>query len=238
VRRGGLFRAAGCWWVRLVILAAGGLALAGCLGGLWRDSPAAPKRGPASAAERAAWAQPISTQGVPNLHKVTDDLYRGGQPEVGGFQELAAMGIKTVVNLRTTGTDRGETAGAGLAYERIWFRTWHPEDEDVIRFVRIVTDPSRTPVFVHCKRGADRTGMMCAVYRIVVCGWIKDEAIREMTEGGFGFDRGWQNLVRYVRELDVERIRREAGLVGRSEGLEGRIRQTDNRAAGEAQDNE
>ena len=207
MRQGGLFRAAGCWWIRLVILTAGGLALAGCLGGLRHDSPHRVDGLPPSAAERAAWAQPISTQGVPNLHKVTADLYRGGQPEVEGFRELAAMGIKTVVNLRTTGTDRGETASAGLAYERIWFRTWHPEDEDVIRFVRIVTDPSRTPVFVHCKRGADRTGMMCAVYRTVVCGWSKDEAIREMTEGGFGFDDRWRNLVGYVQDLDVPKIK-------------------------------
>lgn len=223
MRQAGLFRATGCRWIRLVILTAGGLALAGCLGGLRHDSPHRVDGLPPSAAERAAWAQPISTTGVPNLCKVDADLYRGGQPKAEGFGELAAMGIKTVVNLRTTGTDRGEIASAGLAYERIWFRTWHPEDEDAVRFLRIVTDPDRTPVFVHCRRGADRTGMMCAVYRVVVCGRSKEEAIREMTEGGFGFDRRWQNLVRYVRELDVERIRRETGLVGRAEGLEGRL---------------
>ena len=69
-------------------------------------------------------------------------------------------------------------------------------------------------MFVHCQHGADRTGTATAVYRIVVEGWTKDEAIREMTQGGYGFHPLWANLIRYVRELDVDRLRREAGLIG------------------------
>jgi len=82
----------------------------------------------------------------------------------------------------------------------------------VVRFLRFVTDEKRQPVFVHCQHGADRTGMMTAIYRVVVEGWSKEDAVAEMTEGGFGFHSIWKDLVDYVREVDVERLRKEAGL--------------------------
>jgi protein tyrosine/serine phosphatase len=93
-------------------------------------------------------------------------------------------------------------------------KTWHAEDKEVVRFLRIVTDERRQPVFVHCQRGADRTGTMCAIYRIFAQGWTKEQAIAEMTKGGFGFYKGWQNLIDYIRELDVERIRERVGAKG------------------------
>jgi len=156
------------------------------------------------------WAQRLELPGVPNLHKVSDVLYRGAQPTAEGMQQLEKLGIKTVVSLRSFHSDRGEIEGTALAYEHIFMKTWHPEDEEVIRFLQIVTDPNRTPVFVHCQRGADRTGTMCAIYRVAVQGWSKNEAIGEMTKGGFGFYEGWQNLIKYILNLDIERIKHKA----------------------------
>jgi protein tyrosine/serine phosphatase len=89
-------------------------------------------------------------------------------------------------------------------------KTWHPADDQVIHFLQIVTDKNRTPVFVHCMRGADRTGTMCAIYRIAVQGWSRPEAIEEMTKGGFGFYEGWQNLVDYILNLDIDQIKAHA----------------------------
>ena len=161
----------------------------------------------------AEWAAPIEKPGLPNLHKVSDDLYRGAQPpDAEGFRQLKAMGIKTVVDLRAGHSDREALGDTGLACEYIPMYAWHAEDEDVVAFLKIVTDKSRTPVFVHCLYGADRTGMMCAAYRIVVCGWSKDDAIREMTEHDFGFHKTWHNLVQYIRNMDVEKMKRKAGL--------------------------
>jgi protein tyrosine/serine phosphatase len=99
-----------------------------------------------------------------------------------------------------------------LKSEVIPFLAWHPEDEDVVRFLQIVADPSKTPVFVHCRRGVDRTGTMVAIYRIAVQGWSRGEAIREMTEGGFGYDGKFPNLVKYIQKLDIDAIKRKAGL--------------------------
>ena len=158
------------------------------------------------------WAHRLKLSGLPNLHKVSDELYRGAQPSANGIRKLKKLGVKTVVNLRSFHSDRGEIGDTGLAYEHIYMKTWHPEDKEVVRFLQIVTDKARTPVFVHCKRGADRTGTMCAIYRVAVQGWSKDEAIEEMTKGGFGFYSGWQNLVNYIRKLDIDEIKRRTGL--------------------------
>ncbi len=116
------------------------------------------------------------------------------------------------MNLRESDTDGPLLAESALAYVHIPMTPWHVEEQDVVRFLQVVTDEANRPVFVHCRRGADRTGMSLAVYRVVVQGWSKDEAVAEMTQGGFHFYSGWQNLVRYVRDLDVPDLRRRAGL--------------------------
>ncbi len=158
------------------------------------------------------WAQRLEVRGVENLHKVSEELYRGAQPSGEGMQQLKELGIKTIVNLRSFHSDRGEIGDTGLSYEHIYMKTWHAEDEEVVRFLKIVTDGKRTPAFVHCQRGADRTGTMCAIYRVAVQGWSKDDAIKEMSKGGFGFYSGWKNLINYIRELDIEEIKSKAGL--------------------------
>ena len=160
----------------------------------------------------ASWAQRVRLDGVPNLHKVSAVLYRSAQPTATGMKNLRRMGIETIVNLRSFHSDRDEIAGTGLEYEHIYMKAWHPEREEAVRFLRILTDPGRTPVLVHCQHGADRTGAMCALYRVAVQGWTKEEAIREMTGGGFGFHTIWSNLPEWIEALDIEAIKKEAGL--------------------------
>jgi len=165
-------------------------------------------------ARNPKWAVPIERPGLPNFFKVSDDLYRGAQPTAEGFRELEKMGVKTDVNLRSFHSDSSLLEGTKLGYENINVKAWHAEDEDLVRFLKIVTDKKNTPVFVHCQYGADRTGMVVAVYRMAVQGWTKDEAIEEMTQGGFGFHKTWENLVTYLRKLDVDALKRAAGLGG------------------------
>ncbi len=157
------------------------------------------------------WAKPIELPGLPNLHKVSDDLYRGAQPTAEGVQQLKKLGVRTIVNLRLFDFDRDKIKGTGLAYQHIRFMTWYPQDKKVIRFLKIVTDPNSTPVFLHCQRGADRTGAMCAIYRVAVQRWPKAEAIDEMVNGGFAFNRRWMNLIDYIEKLNIEDIRRRVG---------------------------
>jgi protein tyrosine phosphatase (PTP) superfamily phosphohydrolase (DUF442 family) len=159
----------------------------------------------------AHWAIPMQMEGVPNLHKVSDTLYRSAQPSVEGMKNLKAMGIETVINLRSFHSDRDEIGDTGLAYEHIHMKAWYAEEEDAVKFLQIVTNPKRSPVLVHCQHGADRTGTMCALYRIVVQGWTKEEALKEMMKGGFGFHGIWGNLIQWINELDIEGIKKRAG---------------------------
>jgi protein tyrosine/serine phosphatase len=174
---------------------------------LWgaADTPAPPNR-------PAHWAAPIRLEGVPNLHKVSDTLFRSAQPSAEGMKSLKAMRIETIVNLRSFHSDRDKIKETGLAYEHIYMKAWHPEDEDAVRFLQIVTNSKGTPVLIHCQHGADRTGAMCAIYRVAVQGWNREEALREMTDGGFGFHGIWQDLVQWINSLDMEEIKKRAGI--------------------------
>ncbi|MCW8128958.1 MAG: tyrosine-protein phosphatase [Planctomycetota bacterium] len=208
---------------RLVLILVVGLALGAA--GLWYARAGDPKTAaptppvpappslPLHAKTEKDWAEKLERPGLGNLHKVSDRLYRGAQPTEEGMAELKKLGIKTVVNLRLTASDRDEIGGKDLAYDHIYFNPYHPEDEDMVRFLKLVTDKDRAPVFVHCRHGSDRTGTVCALYRIAVQGWAKEDAIREMTEHDLGFhDDFFQNLVAYLRKMDVAAIQKQAGI--------------------------
>ncbi len=155
------------------------------------------------------WASRVEMNGAANLHKLSDTLYRSAQPTAEGMKNLKALGIKTIVNLRSFHSDRDELKDLDLGYEHIYMKVWHPEREEVLRFLRIVTDPSRTPVLVHCQYGADRTGTMCAIYRIVIDKWSKEDAINEMREGGYGFHEVWTNLPKWIDDIDIQELQRD-----------------------------
>jgi protein tyrosine/serine phosphatase len=165
----------------------------------------------------ADWAAPIKEPGLSNFYEVTTNLYRGAQPTVQGMKELKAFGVKTILNLRSFHSDNDLVAHGDFKLARLHMKPWHAEDEDVVTFLKVVTDTNNLhlPVFVHCQRGADRTGMVCAIYRVVVCGWTKEAAIKEMKEGGFNFNPGWKNLVSYIEQVDVEALKKRAGITSK-----------------------
>ena len=146
------------------------------------------------------WAEPITLAGVPNLHKVTDNLYRSAQPTAEGMSNLAELGIKTVINLRDNHSDKDEIGELPLNARRIEIFAGNMKDEYVEEFLSIVNDTSAVPVLVHCLHGADRTGTMCAMYRILCQGWSPNDAINEMENGGYGYHSIWSNIPRFIRE--------------------------------------
>ena len=163
-------------------------------------------------ARPATWATKLDRPGLPNLYKINDRLYRGAQPEPEGIKELEKLGIKTIIGLRSAHSDKEILGNAKIAYESIPMQVWDMKEDDVVRFLQLATDKNRQPVFVHCQYGADRTGAMCAAYRVAVDGWTKQQAIDEMTQGGFEFHSYWTNLITFVNGLDVEKIKGKAGL--------------------------
>lgn len=184
-----------------------------CAAGLSASAQKAPVPSSRGALMGTNSAVRLELRGVPNLHRISGQLYRSAQPTSEGMRELQKLGIKTVVNLRAFHSDRDEVRPvAGLRREHIHFNTWHPEEEDIVKFLKLVANTNTAPVLVHCQHGADRTGAMIAIYRIVIGGWSKNDAIAEMTGTHFGFHAVWRNLVRFIRELDVASLQKKAEL--------------------------
>lgn len=157
------------------------------------------------AAERpVSWAVPMERAGLPNLHRVDAKLYRSAQPTAEGMTNLVALGVKTVVNLRDNHSDSDEIGGLPLAAKRIEIATWNPKVEQVKAFLAIMDDTNAVPVLVHCQHGADRTGTMCALYRILRQDWKVEDAITEMKDGGYGYHSIWFHLPRFIRKTAKE----------------------------------
>jgi protein tyrosine phosphatase (PTP) superfamily phosphohydrolase (DUF442 family) len=144
--------------------------------------------------------------GVANFAKVSDTLYRGAQPTAEGFKELKRMGIRTVVSLRTTSSDRSLLAGTGMKYRRLACEPYDPDEEDLVRFLSLVRNPENQPVFVHCRQGADRTGWAVAGYRVVEQSWKPGDAFGEMK--GFGHHEFFTAIRKHLLRIDPGRVRR------------------------------
>ncbi len=162
-------------------------------------------------------AQPIPVAaselpGVPGFLRVSGDLLRGAQPSAVGFRALKAIGVKTIVNLRHYHSDRWMLDTIGLDYEHIDIKSWSLYGGHVLRFLEIVTDKKRTPVFIHCNDGVGRTGVLCAMYRMVVCGWTRADALAEMRAAGQWEERWLDKMVSRMEEMDPVQLRRDLGL--------------------------
>jgi tyrosine-protein phosphatase SIW14 len=128
---------------------------------------------------------------LPNFHQVNDHVYRGGQPAAEAWPSLAKMGIKTVIDLRredehSTAEEARAVAAAGMIYVNIPMKgVVSPTHDQISKALALLDSPG--PVFVHCQRGADRTGTVIACYRIAHDGWQNQRALQEAKSYGMGF---------------------------------------------------
>ncbi len=128
-------------------------------------------------------------------------LLRSGQPRLRDLDEIRAThGLQTIVCAR--GGTRHPLRGRWFRQQRAWcarhnvhlehmpFSDGATPPADIFeRFLTIVADAARRPVLVHCEQGFHRTGILCAAYRIRFGGWTLDQALAELRERGFEFDR-------------------------------------------------
>jgi protein tyrosine/serine phosphatase len=138
---------------------------------------------------------------LPNFHEVNDQVYRGGQPSQAGLKRLAEMGVKTILDLREAGArSRREEQSAnalGMRYINVGMNGIEaPSSDQIERSLSTLEDHGAGPIFVHCKRGADRTGMVIACYRIRHDGWDNKKALAEAKQHGMRwFQLPMQNYV-------------------------------------------
>lgn len=139
---------------------------------------------------------------IDNFGRVNDNYFRGAQPQIGDYASLAAMGVKTVINLTSDDADPREEVMVtrnGMAYLQIPMSTRVPPTKDQIAtFLNVVNDPARQPVYVHCVGGKHRTGVMTAVFRMTHDGWTPDRAFGEMKQYRFGLDFLHPEFKRFV----------------------------------------
>jgi protein tyrosine/serine phosphatase len=147
---------------------------------------------------------------IENFGRINDGYYRGGQPQGSDYQDLAAMGIRTIIDLQEADGDPNEASlarAAGMTYYRIPMSTHRPPTSDQLAlFFKLVGDPAAQPVYVHCKGGRHRTGVMTAAYRMSFDGWKADRAFAEMKQYDFGPDFLHPEFKRYVYSYDVRRV--------------------------------
>lgn len=133
---------------------------------------------------------------LPNFGCVSTNIYRGAQPTEEGIKELARRGIKTIINLRSDDEnarlEESQAQASGIKFVNIPLGNWlGPKDSKIAEVMNLLNAPENQPVFVHCKRGADRTGTVIAVYRISHDQWAAKQAQTEAKSYSFGWWQFW-----------------------------------------------
>ena len=155
----------------------------------------------------SSWSQKADVEGLSNLYKVDEHLYRSEQPHSLEMKKLQGFGLKTILNLRNTRNDNREAKATNLNLNHVPINTWRISYDDLVRSMIIIRKAEK-PVLVHCLHGSDRTGAVVAVYRIVDGGWTKKEAIEELQQGGYGYHQKWfPNIIQLIASLDVEKFK-------------------------------
>lgn len=133
-------------------------------------------------------AEKREVKGIPNFGEVTPKLFRGAQPSHEGFDALAKMGVEIVVDARRgdrTNSEGKEVSRLGMKYVAIPWQCPFPHDDVFARFLKLLQENPDKKIFVHCRQGVDRTGMMIASYRMADEGWSAGDAMIEMRQFGF-----------------------------------------------------
>lgn len=152
---------------------------------------------------------PVQVEDARRCYKLSADLYRSGQPDDDGFATLERLGLQSVLNLREYHDDEDEAEDTKLKLYRIKLAAGKITRDDLMACL-LVIDKAPKPILIHCWHGSDRTGVVCAAYRIVMQDWTPEKAVAEFTEDRFGHHKSYyKNLSKLIKETDWETFKRD-----------------------------
>lgn len=154
------------------------------------------------------WAHPIKQEA--NLYRIDHKLYRSEQLTAADAADLERIGVKSVINLRFFDRNDNETTLAGRNFNLLNrpLLTWRIKPKDIADTLYMIEENQKNgPVLIHCYHGADRTGLISAMYRIVYQGWTIEEAKAEMQNGPYGFHSIWKNIGKLFTETNVAEVK-------------------------------
>jgi tyrosine-protein phosphatase SIW14 len=167
-----------------------------------------PIAGTAAEKNTSASGSPVHPRiNIDNFGQVNANYFRGAQPDGRDYTDLAALGVKMVIDLQRDfdPAEQKLVEAAGMKFHRIGMSTRiAPTKEQLTSFLKLVNDPANQPVYVHCAGGRHRTGVMTAAYRITHDKWNAEQAFKEMKQFKFGADFLHPEFKRFVYAYHVE----------------------------------
>lgn len=127
---------------------------------------------------------------IPNEQQINEHIKRGGRPEMSDIDSLKSQGYKTIINLDDDymaiqkEKDYAEALGFNYIANPIVIKEG-PKDDEIDMLLTEMQNPENYPIFIHCKAGRDRTGMLSGLYRVFAENWTADAAYAEMLRLGF-----------------------------------------------------
>ncbi len=154
------------------------------------------------------WAVRVNNFAFKNLYRLNDSIFRSEQPNEKGFKVLDSLKIKSILSLRSSYKDSKLSGKTVFEFYQVGMSADSFSDNEIIEALKIIKK-SPKPLLIHCVHGADRTGVVIAMYRIIYNAWSKEEALKEMKKGDFNFHKVYQNIIDYIKNVDIEDIKKK-----------------------------
>lgn len=182
----------------LLCLLASGLPVA-CL--------SAPPDNGGQAFQSERWATPVKHDA--NLYRIDDKLYRSEQPVAEDGEAIVKLGIQSVINLRFFDrNDDDHLKAHGLTLLNRPLLSWSIKPKEIAEILYLIEKQQQNgAVLIHCYHGADRTGLIAGMYRIIYQGWPVEEAKAEMQHGPYGYHSIWKNIANLFTEEKVKQVK-------------------------------
>jgi protein tyrosine/serine phosphatase len=171
----------------------------------------APCQVPSAAIQKPDSAAASSEGAVPLKHfaKVDEGVYKGSRPKGDAqYEYLQSLGVKYIVDLQLLPfmskfeERKARKYGITVIHAIMNASPISPSEKHVDQILTTLRDPSKHPIYFHCKLGRDRTNVIAALYKMYFMGMSEEEGMQYLHDSGYGFKWGFlrSGLIRYVKK--------------------------------------